>query len=153
MSREAAAALRWSGMSSCVWEWIPAGWSCHSGWRHSERRVKSKLPRILSEGCHSQAEVLTIPVRSSNNNAPRLHQSQASVTLDTPPISVNKQTIYIFIFTHFMHKFSHSTVHKQDHNKVDILRLITRWQVTLKKTTQICTWSTVHLFHGFGANL
>lgn len=34
---------------------------------------------------------LTIPVRSSNNKAPRLHQSQASVTLHTPPISADKQ--------------------------------------------------------------
>lgn len=31
VSREAAAVLRWSGMSSWVWEWIPAGWSCHKG--------------------------------------------------------------------------------------------------------------------------
>lgn len=35
--------------------------------------------------------LLTIPVRSSNNRAPRLHQSQASVILDTPPISVHIQ--------------------------------------------------------------
>lgn len=35
--------------------------------------------------------LLTIPVRSSNNKAPRLHQSQASVILDTPPISVHIQ--------------------------------------------------------------
>lgn len=34
---------------------------------------------------------LTIAVRSSNNKAPRLHQSHASVTLDTPPISANMQ--------------------------------------------------------------
>lgn len=33
--------------------------------------------------------MLTIPVRSSNNKAPRLHQSHASVILDTPPISAN----------------------------------------------------------------
>lgn len=45
VSRDAAAALRWSGMSSWVWEWIPAGWSCHSGWRHSEWRVGEK-PRL-----------------------------------------------------------------------------------------------------------
>lgn len=40
VSRDAAAVLRWSGMSSWVWEWIPAGWSCHSGWRHSEQNVR-----------------------------------------------------------------------------------------------------------------
>lgn len=35
--------------------------------------------------------LLTIPVRSSNSRAPRLHQSHASVILDTPPISVHIQ--------------------------------------------------------------
>lgn len=40
VSKEAAAVLRWSGMSSWVWEWIPAGWSCHSGCRHSRRSVR-----------------------------------------------------------------------------------------------------------------
>lgn len=40
VSRDAAAVLRWSGMSSWVWEWIPAGWSCHSGWRRSEQSEK-----------------------------------------------------------------------------------------------------------------
>lgn len=35
--------------------------------------------------------LLTIPVRSSNNNAPRLHQSHASVIRDTPPISATKE--------------------------------------------------------------
>lgn len=43
VSRDAAAVLRWSGMSSWVWEWIPAGWSCHSGWRHSEQNVKTAV--------------------------------------------------------------------------------------------------------------
>lgn len=41
VSRDAAAVLRWSGMSSWVWEWIPAGWSCHSGWRHSKQGTET----------------------------------------------------------------------------------------------------------------
>lgn len=40
---------------------------------------------------HGEA-VLTIPVRSSNSNAPRLHQSHASVIRDTPPISEREET-------------------------------------------------------------
>ena len=40
--------------------------------------------------------LFTIPVRSSISNAPRLHQSQASVILDTPPISVGQQQNLFF---------------------------------------------------------
>lgn len=48
VSRDAAAVLRWSGMSSWVWEWIPAGWSCHSGWRHSEHSVWESTAQCYS---------------------------------------------------------------------------------------------------------
>lgn len=45
--------------------------------------------------------LFTIPVRSSNSNAPRLHQSQASVILDTPPISIGQQQTEL-LFTGFL---------------------------------------------------
>lgn len=87
VSRDAAAVLRWWGMRSWVCEWIPAGWSCHRGCRHSE-----KYDPMLTGGLNMNVEnPHTIPVRSSNNKAPRLHQSHASVILDTPPISVDTQ--------------------------------------------------------------
>lgn len=133
VSIDAAAVLRWSGMSSWVWEWIPAGWNCHSGWRHSEQNVWELWPNdMVSDFIWLNMRVepwLTIPVRSSNNKAPRLHQSHASVTLDTPPISVNIQW-GVLSCIHAQHFFIFPYNVQYLVSKVDQLNLATRWQVT-----------------------
>lgn len=49
VSRDAAAVLRWSGMSSWVCEWIPAGWSCHSGWRRKYDPIRPLQMLILED--------------------------------------------------------------------------------------------------------
>lgn len=56
------------------------------------QRSSGTITKVHSGGSNMHVEaVLTIPVRSSNNNAPRLHQSHASVIRDTPPISATKE--------------------------------------------------------------
>lgn len=84
---------------------------------------------------HGEA-VLTIPVRSSNSNAPRLHQSHASVIRDTPPISEREET--------------RSRRYKV---RFAILPLGGRIKPILSLLVRRCTWSTVHLVHGSAADL
>lgn len=57
------------------------------GQEHREQRGRQRGTNSLV--ARTESTLLTIPVRSSNSSAPRLHQSHASVALDTPPISAS----------------------------------------------------------------